>query len=1054
MFTTSKEVLEGELHQDIKNLCIYLWENPNVIITIIKNCYNKHLIKNIIQLITNRFYNNFISPNIIEPQLFYIISYFLKKEINELTIEQRANFLKKSICHKIFKYLKRSPKLILCFKKILKEFIEEVHFNTQSKNNEVYELLNSNKIYLSIPMIEEAITEKKNDEKKNKDKYKNIFKIGKKPKMKQDANNKANKNDDIFSSCEEISKTLFSNVTKNLLEDKIKNYNNNDKNCILMREYCESQLKNFENKSNEAKGELYTNSNLLKRISDSPVKEVEIVYKRNIFLAIYYINKLLNILNKNINEIPYEVKQICKIIELLSKNKFPNIKKFELNAIIGKFLFVKILFPIIMNPQLNSLLITSKNFSDDLYYNLLAITRYMKIFILGFFYYEYNAECDFTPFNYFFLEKMPILNEIIEKSCAADIPGYIYKYILESNNNEMIDIDFNSMYNEKYCIYHQAFCVSFGDLSLITKNIFMNQELFKNEKNLKLHKLWEKISKNKYYKDLILNKAQKENPLQQDKSEKNKMTYIEKDAHDIYQFMNNLSHKSRINKEYFILNYTIFNIKTHEYHEVNASNDNYLNFNVNQEKESNFDLLKYFKNSFYRILDILPSFSELESNIQINSKNINDFHTLLIELKKYVSNYYFHYMSFDQLGKNIDLTCALDFIAENEGKLSNELKSDNYSLFFLELERDINKSIKDINDNYDFISHFHDDNANLIKKQENMSLVLSYLRKINLNFIIQKIINQFPSYIQVSVKSSKNKNNSKNKWGDLVFEIKRGKNKDDKNFDNNNIYISEKNNYINFKTIESFIENFSFENENFNPYSNEENGDGKSDIFSYMNELKIPEKIINFIDVSLKDILTERLYNNKYSKQDIPNILKKLKKIILNGLYDNIYKNYLPYSNDNLLLKKTKILAWTNLSNFTNEPLILQQSLIPPIVECFKKLQRKKTPREKLRYLLKVNDILLTIHCNKELNYIDKSLNMTHSLNPILLYSLIQAQPQNLYSDMRYIEIFMNEKDKEKIYIEEIKNHISFIIELSYKDLYGNITEEDYNKNCKEHFNE
>jgi len=1053
-FTTSKEVLEGELHQDIKNLCIYLWEKPNIIITIIKNCYNKNLVKNIIQLITNRLYNNFISPNVIEPQLFYIISYFLKKEINELTIEHRANFLKKSICYKIFKYLKRNPKLVLSFNKILKEFIEEVHSNTQSKNNEVYELLNNNKIYLSIPMIEETITEKRNEEKKNKDKVINIFKIIKKSKVKQDTNDKVNKNDDVFSNCEEISKNLFSNVTQNFLSEKIKDYNSNDKNSILMREYCESQIKNFENKSNEAKGELYTNNNLLKRISDSPIKEVEIVYKRNISLAIYYINKLLNILNKNINEIPYQIKQICKLIELLAKKKFPNIKKFELNAIIGKFLFVKILFPIIMNPQLNSLLITSKHFSDDLYYNLLAITRYMKIFILGFFYFEYNAECDFTPFNYFFLEKMPVLNEIIEKSCEADIPEYIYKYIFESDDNEMIDIDFNFMYNEKYYIYHQAFCVSFGDLSLITKNLFMNQELFKNEKNEQLHKLWEKISKNKFYKDLILNKAQKENPIQQDKIDKNKVSYIEKDAHDIYQFMNNLSHKNRISKEYFILNNTIFNTKSHEYHEVNASNDNYLNFNATQDKENNFDLLKFLKNSFYKILDILPPFSELESTIQINSKNIKDFNTLLIELKKYVSNYYFHYMNFEQIGKNIDLTCALDFIAENEGKLSNEIKLDNYSLFFLELEKDINKSIKDINENLDFISHFHDKNSNLIKKQENISFVLSYLRKINLNFIVQKIIKQFPAYIQVSIKSGKNKNNSKNKWGDLVFEIKRGKNKDDKCFDVNNIYISEKNNYTNYKTIESFIENFSFENEHFNPHINDENSGGKSDIFTYMNELKIPEKVSNFIDISLKEILTERLYSDIYSKQDIPNLVKKIKKIILNGLYDNIYKNYLPYSNDNLLYQKTKMLSWTNLSNYINEPLILQQSLIPPIVECLKKLQRKKTPKKKLWYLLKVNDILLTIHCEKEINYVDKNMNITHPLNPILLYSIIQAQPQNLYSDMRYIEIFMSEKDKEKIYIEEIKNHISFIIELTYKDLCGNITEEDYNKKCKEYISE
>ena len=69
--------------------------------------------------------------------------------------------------------------------------------------------------------------------------------------------------------------------------------------------------------------------------------------------------------------------------------------------------------------------------------------------------------------------------------------------------------------------------------------------------------------------------------------------------------MNNLSHKNKINKEYFILNNTIFNTKSHKYHEVNSSNDNYLNFNVNQNKESSFDLLKYLKNSFYRTLDVL-----------------------------------------------------------------------------------------------------------------------------------------------------------------------------------------------------------------------------------------------------------------------------------------------------------------------------------------------------------------------------------------------------------------------------------------------------------------
>ena len=101
-----------------------------------------------------------------------------------------------------------------------------------------------------------------------------------------------------------------------------------------------------------------------------------------------------------------------------------------------------------------------------------------------------------------------------------------------------------------------------------------------------------------------------------------------------------------------------------------------------------------------------------------------------------------------------------------------------------------------------------------------------------------------------------------------------------------------------------------------------------------------------------------------------------------------------------------------------------------------------------MSYLLKINEILLGIKCKNEINYNNKKFNITYYLNPILIYSIIKSKLENFYSDIRYIEIFMDEKDKEKIYIEEIKNHILYIIEMTYKDLYGNISEEDYNKKC------
>ena len=1039
IFTNSKEFLEGGLKEDIKNLCIYIWENPSIMISLIKNLYNKDLLDNLIQLITSRFYQNFFCHKILEPQLFYIISYFLKEEINKLTLEKKVDFMKKSICHKIFKQLRRNPEMVKYFKQIVKDIVNYVYFHSQSKNNEMYNILLSNKIYLSISLIEEKINEERKSKEKNKKTSKNIIEKN------------IDKNIDI-SKYDEISKKYFQNITKNFLEEKKEEYSiNNDKNNILMKEYIEFQLNSFNNFTLVNKGgELYTNKNLLKHISSSSIKEVDIIYKRNICLALNFMDKFLNIINEKINEIPYQIRQICKIIELLVKQKFPQIKKFEINSIIGIFFFEKLLFPFIISPQINSILMTSKYLSKDLYYNLLALTRYLKCFFFGYFYFEYNDECDYTPFNYYFIEKMPLLNEIFDKICDVEIPDYIQKLIFEENNEANINF---KKYNEQYSIYHHSFCLSIGDLSIIMKNMYMNRnELFENDKNVELYNIWDKIFKNKLYKDSISGKALKENPIIQkcESADTSKKSHIDKDAHQIYEFMNNIGSKPKIVKEYFIINHTVFNTQENDYHEITSLDQKVLNFDIN-DNNIDIDLLKILKKSFCDILNNLPSIDELISLNQINIKNIKDFNTFLIELKKYFNYYYFDHMDFDQTVKSIELKWAINFFSENENKISENLKSNNYALFFTELEKDLNNSIKEVNNNFSFISHFHYNNIDILKKMKNISYTLNKLKKISLNFIVQNIIHKFSAYIQVSVKAVKNKNkNPKNIWSDLVFEIKRGKNKDDKCYDMNNIYISEKNNYINYKTIESFIDNFKFENEHF---KGNENKDENNNIFDYMSELKIPEKINTFLDVSLKEILIEKIFHNIYSKQDVPNISSKIKNIILSGLYDNIYKNYIPSSKDDLLYKKCLMLSWTNLSHFTNEEFPLQQSLIPSIIDCLKKLQNKKIPKKKLSYLIKINEILSTIHCNKQINFNNKKLNNIYYLNPFLVYSIIKAKLRNLPSDIRYIEVFMDEKDKEFKYIQEMQNIILFIIDITHKDLFGNISEEEYNINCNMNYN-
>jgi hypothetical protein len=278
------------------------------------NSYNKDLDKNFIELITNRFYTNFLSKNLLEPQLFYIISTFLKKEINELNYDKKYDFLKKTICHKIFKQLIRNSEFIKYFREIIKDIIKDVYIHSQSKNNEIYDIIMTNKILLSIPMLEEKINEKRNEEKKIKEKNKNI------------KNNiyKKNKNENNINKAEDISKKYLQNVTKSFLEEKFDEYKNN----IMMKDYCEVQLKNFGKFINEHnQSELYTNNNLFNRISSSSIKEVDIVYKRNLILAIHFMNNFLDIINKKINEVSNNTLLASKTENYCSFNDLDNLYK-------------------------------------------------------------------------------------------------------------------------------------------------------------------------------------------------------------------------------------------------------------------------------------------------------------------------------------------------------------------------------------------------------------------------------------------------------------------------------------------------------------------------------------------------------------------------------------------------------------------------------------------------------------------------------------------------------------------------------------------------------
>ena len=115
----------------------------------------------------------------------------------------------------------------------------------------------------------------------------------------------------------------------------------------------------------------------------------------------------------NFHLIPYSVKCICKIILLLVEKKFPSINETEKNAFIAKFFFGKLLIPILKNPGLEAFInnfIISQNTFDNLNIISIIINRLTSA---SFYKSTDEKESDFTPYNWYFIEKMEKLFEIL-----------------------------------------------------------------------------------------------------------------------------------------------------------------------------------------------------------------------------------------------------------------------------------------------------------------------------------------------------------------------------------------------------------------------------------------------------------------------------------------------------------------------------------------------------------------------------------------------------------------------------------------------------------------
>ena len=80
---------QGELLRDLNTylpkLMYYLWEQPKIVVGVIKNADKNNLIEYLAPFLSNNFYENILSSYYIEDNLMFVLTLLLEDEINNLT---------------------------------------------------------------------------------------------------------------------------------------------------------------------------------------------------------------------------------------------------------------------------------------------------------------------------------------------------------------------------------------------------------------------------------------------------------------------------------------------------------------------------------------------------------------------------------------------------------------------------------------------------------------------------------------------------------------------------------------------------------------------------------------------------------------------------------------------------------------------------------------------------------------------------------------------------------------------------------------------------------
>ena len=985
---------EGEILRDlntyIPNLMNRLWEQPKIVVSVIKHAQINDLKNHLAPFFVNNFYENILSSYYIEDNLMYVLSLLIKSEIDSLTnINQNSKFLEETPCGIMLGELRRKSDIQAYFKNIIQHSIEDLEANNSTnkidfdadKMVNFYEKLGSkkdkkdNEIYCKYPSSDQNSDSISLEDGINRDK--------KKAQKEQ----------------EQFNQKYIPNLDKRQLI-KIIDENKDDKE---KHDYLYPKLSTCGNEEN-----IFTNERLLTFLNKYKHPErLLFIYQNHFMIVINFLDSIIKNIIENFHLVPYSIKCLCKIISELITTKFPSISSPERCIFIAKFFFGKLLIPILLNPGVEAFV---NNFiSQNSLYNLGVIAKILKKYVSGNFYTNSDVEFNFTPFNWYFITNIKDIFTIFKEITKVRFPTFIANFV---NNKLPADYEYN-YFNENpdEVVNLRSILYNMDQLSTLVETMNMHFKEIFSDKNGKIQKAIEKL-KLQNNQELIKNIINSEKVIKETKSmkEKDKKKGKQKDKGKA-----EIVEEVEVKQHYFL----ITNLDSNESYTKLLKIEPRTIFNLKEMKEIKNDE-EMVKNNIIRVknffFSLLYNYHKLVKT-DFDEGTTENTEKILTELNIFMKSSNF------VMDGSIPSEWYVKSLLEYLQKLPEDLTKNDCENLYKEMENDINKSIKALD--FEALSVIMGKlkfaNRSLMYYQQSLTL----LEDIKYNEQIRKIMTQIVIPVDIRFDYDSNENG--------YFSIDETKLKEKDLFNDDKRAKYEKSNKLKLcLTIENFPKKFP----NLVKYQEMQD----ADIFEIQQRLHFPEQIQKYIDLIRK-------YLRNYNVQNIEQMMDKIYDYLMGKIYDKIYPIE-PSEEDNKIFQKSVLLSWTKPKHFLkSKKEFVFGSFEKDSFELFKLLDVEKSPRKKL---INLDGIFNSITFLLRFNGKGQDVGVDDQM-PILNYAFIKAQALRMHSNVRFMELYIGESKskREGAQLTQFKGICEFIPKIKNTDLDG-VSHEEFIKKCNE----